>query len=149
MKYLRKFWTFLVTLFTTRFITAPENYARKEYGVARANDFVEKVLTSKYKDEADRLKYFHMRSSDDPNLACTIGYYWNHEKQEVHYTAARCSHGDTFSKKIGRLICKGRYMKYGPSHTLVNINNREELYEQLYYLWHPDHDIPLNAFEME
>lgn len=99
-----------------------------------------------YTKEAKNLKYLHLRSTENPNIAVTIGYLFDRENKQVHYQVARCSHGDSFCKRIGRAIAGGRYAKHGPGWVLDNIKNNEDLYDQLTMLWHPDGDA---VFELE
>lgn len=93
-----------------------------------------------YTEEAKQLKYLHLRSEDDPNIAVTIGYLYDRTNKHVDYQVARCSHGDVFCKRIGRAIASGRYAKYGPGWVLENVNNDADVYDQLTMLWHPDGD---------
>lgn len=91
-----------------------------------------------FKEESKLLKYVHIRSQHDANLATTIGYLYDRKLKVVYYEVARCSHGDKFCKRIGREIAKGRYAKYGPGYTLLHVNSDADMYEQFEILWHPD-----------
>lgn len=98
----------------------------------------------------ERVRFLHLRSRTNQDIAVTIAYVWKHETGEVHYTVARCSHGDKFCKKIGRDISYGRYMKHGPSHHLKNIRSSADLLENFEVLWSPDHEeICVNQPEMK
>lgn len=101
---------------------------------------IEAEGTRNYTKESKELKYLHLRSTEDPNIAVTIAYLFDRKNKQVHYQVARCSHGDSFCKRIGRTIASGRYAKYGPGWVLDNINSNEDLYDQLTMLWHPDGD---------
>ena len=92
-------------------------------------------------EDSKKLKFVYLRSEFDSNKVVTIGYLWIPATKTVYYQVARCAKGDRFIKAIGRAIVRGRYAKYGPSHTLHYINKSEDIIENFLSLWHPDEDI--------
>lgn len=88
-------------------------------------------------EESKKLKFVHLRSKVDQDVAVTIGYIWDHEKGEVRYQVSRCGRGDKFCKRIGRSIASGRYRKYGPEYFLHGVRDSEDLIQQFVNLWDP------------
>ncbi len=100
-----------------------------------------------YAQEAKSLKFLHIRSQFDQDVAVTIAYFYDRANQTVYYQVARCSHGDKFCKRVGRAISSGRYAKYGPGYILQHIKSDQDMYENLEILWNPDYNDA--QFELE
>lgn len=66
----------------------------------------------KKKLEAPQLKYMHLRSEQGKG-SVTIGYKVNFNRKEVEWTKARCAPHDNFCRRIGRMVCQGRFLTNG------------------------------------
>ena len=89
------------------------------------------------KQDKPQLKYMHLRS-DNQLGATTVGFSVDTENKMVYYTVAKCCPWDNFSRKIGRSICQGRFVKGGDFIKSFAYTAYAEIKKELLKL-HPDY----------